>query len=1070
MDVARWNDLLFEGLVKNVGRPRDPLYLYVDDEVLGKLLGNVSPAEALKSFTDAFTSTCFQDQFLLATNWERSGFAGDPQFLPALAMSVLAVTLEPIGKSSNNVYGRQRDLLGYVDTDVGMPDGYEHLPGIWQIWNRWLESAGADYGLATANADSPYTYQGWARSQALLRYRDKQDIYEFFSYRASHGAKHVSGEELVIQLGRWLREQDSASRLARLCEDPAARDELATALEATLEYWTEEREAAKRPQHLSGRMLWDPGIDCLDLVVDLSGVAGVVGTTIRDFGGEEWKFDTHEQIAYLSTEGMDPSSWLEEPLSQWKFSDTWTVTWDPADNGVYLFVRIPMEHQWISSSSLPDSDPIRLLVADTNRQLVEQQVVQAFDAGVTEGFIASPAPGYSWLSIDGDVEFDPLWAVELFSRSTRESRPTFARFRGGLKLPDRSYLAGFAPDLMIDFTDLSVGTPPAVTLDGQWFDFMTAPTFDLDSATGAASCTLPQFAQTPGTHILEIEFGDRRTRRTFRITEPSVPCLPEPRSQGRARDQLVRFSLERNPSSQIILLTEGGTAMKLVPSEEVRYWLSILKESGKTADHERFFDSSWLEWAHPLPGSETEELLLAVRPSEDCPWQLLHLNGIPKALTNSNRISNAVPLSPWERLQLFGQGAKIEFFDSAARPLYESFRKEARRDLLSETSFDGSIPTSSNWQIKRRFRTDTAKEPLRDNPYDFFLWWLTELGSIGATLPTAEGSFNWLWRRHIDEKPPDFRIVIRTLESLGHLYVSAGRLFAQSASLSWLPDSEALGVLSGARTKETIPVLEQGYGPPNPVQEKALQAIDVHLYTQTSQAPRSNREIPSAPTAVLLQLGDDQKTAQQQTRELGLEFSNASIAELRQALPSLQEQLKALPQVSPPNNGYLKIDEFISSRDHLGGRWRELAGSFSDLTADTFLRLQTNTRRHYAWWDATAGSLVECGWVLGKWAIHLNTPNRELFGIVGNKDRFAIAEDQPLPPDLEQFLVMRSGLLPRIGRATNVHKWNRITRRWRVYTNVPKAVGALVSEKMGHAWSRSRNDFPTEIREMEFDD
>ena len=112
MKLSEWNSLLFEKLVVENGHPGDPLYLYVDDDMLADLSGMSNSQKALQDFTLAFESDNFESAARQASKWKQSGFEGVPSFMAALAMTVLAVTLEPLGKNSNNVYARQWDLLG----------------------------------------------------------------------------------------------------------------------------------------------------------------------------------------------------------------------------------------------------------------------------------------------------------------------------------------------------------------------------------------------------------------------------------------------------------------------------------------------------------------------------------------------------------------------------------------------------------------------------------------------------------------------------------------------------------------------------------------------------------------------------------------------------------------------------------------------------------------------------------------------------------------------------------------------------------------------------------------------
>lgn len=349
MDLAQWNRALMDGLIRKFGGPGDPLYLYVDGEVLADVSGMDDPQAAIDDFASAFRTTTFRREFLKARSWEKSDFDGDPPFLAALAMSVLAVTLDPLGGHTNNVYRRQRALLGYLDQDGGIPAGYDLVPAMWKAWNHWLESVGKRHGAPTAYAKSGLTYQGWARSQAFLRHQDKQDIYRFFRDSQDVLGDEPSAAELVSLLDSWLQTQGSRSRLARLAGDSSVSEELGVALKASFKYWEEEQEAATRPLHVRAVALWDPDEDLIDLVAPLRGVAGVVGKMVRDFDGEEWELDSPTPYTPFSSATTNAGSWLGEPVDRWQFAENWSVTWSPPADGVFFFEPDALGLTWIST-------------------------------------------------------------------------------------------------------------------------------------------------------------------------------------------------------------------------------------------------------------------------------------------------------------------------------------------------------------------------------------------------------------------------------------------------------------------------------------------------------------------------------------------------------------------------------------------------------------------------------------------------------------------------------------------------------------------------------------------------
>ena len=88
MDLAQWNRALMDGLVRQSGGAGDPLYLYVDGEVLADVSGMDDPQAAIDDFASAFSTTTFERELLKARSWERNDFEEDPPFLTTLAVTV----------------------------------------------------------------------------------------------------------------------------------------------------------------------------------------------------------------------------------------------------------------------------------------------------------------------------------------------------------------------------------------------------------------------------------------------------------------------------------------------------------------------------------------------------------------------------------------------------------------------------------------------------------------------------------------------------------------------------------------------------------------------------------------------------------------------------------------------------------------------------------------------------------------------------------------------------------------------------------------------------------------------
>lgn len=1072
MNLDAWNEAFFQKLVKDVGRPGDPLYFYVDADVLADISGIDDPDMAVDAFADEFRKTSFDESLRKAVAWRTNGFRGTPFFLSALAITVLAVTLEPLGASSNNVYSRQRALL-FLGKTGGMPEGYDQVREIWSIWNQWLECEdGRKYGTATAREGS-YPIQGFARSQAFLRYADKQDIYNFFKATGDNIPQNATGPELVAMLSAWLGQQGSPSRLARAAGNEGLRDELGQALVASRKFWVEEEQTRHVDASFGALALWDPDEDALHLVVPLAHEKGAVGASLMSLDQVEWEFDGSVPHFYLTTPDTDPASWLDEVIEDWELNDTWSAVWVPPEDGIHLFVQDEDGLQWVGTKKPQPHQVHRVLVGPAGEDKILDAVIamsEDVDGGVEVSFIDGPVRGHHWLSLDGDTNVSAKAAARIKGLEAKRAVRRNHRLSGGLKLIGNTYLNGFEPDIAIPNQVLreamDAKTGPVVKVDG-----VRCEGWITDVDTGELLFPLTGETLDPGEHFIEVRVGDVTHRSNIYSQQPQSPALPRPRRKKHVRDHIARFSLDRNRDPQVLMINDEGEIFEITPSTEIRYWLRILGDKDQDiADFESYFDSSWLDWIYPVPGQKAGTLLFAVREAEGRPWKILKRKGSLRALQQSSRFESMDEASAWSVMDLVGDKAECEFVDEGA----EDWIRQIRTDRSRHFTQRFERRSRQSWRlhghrppIASKSRPDITTKP-QYNPYERLLWWLAEKGECGALSSTVESAFNWLCKEAGFPDTPDFKQTIRNMEALGHVYRSGSKIYVRPASLTWLPDSEALASIGGERSQETVGALVHGSGAETDEQDDALQATVAHSITQTRPHPDDpSRVIPIAPKTVFVQLGSRSRTVSQQAQELGFEFFDPSIREL-QSFPDLNALLLEESRRIPTTELKGRIGEFVPSSVGAGGRWRRLSGNLTDLDNDAFLKVQTVRGPMYAWWSVKEQRLVNCGWVNGVWGFHRNTRTQDLFALVREKDRFAVWDAMPLDPRIEEFLVMRSGLLPRVGVDEGTSMWAGKPRRWRVYTNVPPSVAAVVSQKLGHRWSPSKGSGPSDLTRLEF--
>ena len=755
-------------------------------------------------------------------------------------------------------------------------------------------------------------------------------------------------------------------------------------------------------------------------------------------------------------------------------NESWTASWSPPEAGIYVFVEDEDADAWVGTDSLRSTQDARLLVDESRlpalqarREQVERQ------HNVEFGVISSDAEGFVWLAVDGETEIPGRVVKTFLGEGHKKRRMKLRSLSGGLRTvgSTNTYLNGFEPDVVLTVEALKLatqkGVAPRIIVDGDnlWEKAV------IDGETGEARVSLADEFLHPGDHQVVVRVGDQESVSNIVSAPPKAPALFPPIRRKHRHEHIVRFSLERSENPMVFVVPEDGHPRRLELSEAIRYWLQILERRDRsTPRFESFFDSSWLDWVVSRPGVVSEEMLIAARAADREPWRVFLRRSNIDVIGQSPRISEVRTPTGWELIQLLGPDARYQYVDEGAEEALVKRRREHSRilsDLFYRDRYDRGQSRGRTALSPKKWRPDT-NPGVSQNPYEYLLWWLTEKGENGVLTSTAETSFAWLCRRAGLPEVPNFTQVVRNLEALGHVVRSEGRLVALPAQANWLPDSEALVAISGARGEDMVGALESGEPVGNSVQDAALDAIDTHVFTQTGWLEEgSSLRVPVAPSTIYVQLASRSHGPGEQAHALGFELYDPSLAEL-EGMRSLKDALTHEGR-SMTLSGADKVDLFTPRKKVPGGRWRRLTDGLASLHQDSFLRITSPSGKRYMWWTKDEGLLVDCGWVWGLWGFHQQTKTEELFAIEPEKDRFAVRDYMPFPPDYERFLVMRSGLLPRVAtRVQDSRRGGADLPTWRVYTNVPVSVAALVSKKMGHPWSKVRGSWPTDLGDLEF--
>lgn len=141
--------------------------------------------------------------------------------------------------SSNNYYGRLREVLGWDAHDTRLDKAYQRVAErLWGELNRWLVELDGLRGIPTAYALS-HRYVGLSVSQALIRSADHEKLKEFFRQYGFAPGADVAPSDLVLVLGEWIAGNPSpvSSGLQRLWRQSSARDRIAEAAAVSLASW-----------------------------------------------------------------------------------------------------------------------------------------------------------------------------------------------------------------------------------------------------------------------------------------------------------------------------------------------------------------------------------------------------------------------------------------------------------------------------------------------------------------------------------------------------------------------------------------------------------------------------------------------------------------------------------------------------------------------------------------------------------------------------------------------------------------------------------------------------------------
>lgn len=1028
MNISEWAAALHHQVVAN-GQPERLLYLYVDRSVLAEASGQSDEA-AVRDFSNAYRADMgaepFRRQWQSMLAWRQEGWNGNCPYLPALALTVLAVTEDPLG-ASHGVYRRLNSLLG-LPAEAQQPPGYsDQVPAMWAAWNEWLKGPGSRYGKPSARTHPHWTYQGWARSQGLIRYRDRLQIEDFVAGVRLPASRDlpwpsVLAATLTDQFQTWLRYRgQNGERLLSLMDDEAAREIVCDVVADEAGRWARLGSRARQPAtgSLQALYLYDAWDAELKAVLPVTDRLREHPVTVGEEDISLSDFDTHLALPTPATPAQMLSrgaAWTLRPGLRARIAPSSAVVLsdDPVLGGL---VQVRGRVAAASYTLLCRND----LLGEVRNALAAQAPLTVEPAG-------HQLPDWSWVrGVSPAPDSNELRALGLGSLATTAVGVTTIDVTGGLRLDGNTYLTGGEPDVV---------TPEAniVTLDGEP---LPSPAHDTPGPSRYALADLildPGAHEVSGTDGTTIRFATTTHRREtpqasnyahdpldsvvaglrpgphrfpqLEGTAAARPVAPDgpaplvcgalvgPQPLDTPADPLARLELLRSrvlPGRHALVLREDGSMVEVYPKTE-----------------------TWLSEIHLSPG--TVDVLRATRTMIPRPAYFLELAPRLHSCT-AVEIPETTPLLPGKVEQrcadeLLGAVVSGTWVTGSTT----SFSRDRRQQILSRSML--RRPQSSPQPrgpaaipAPPRARADVTAETVDDNPFDDVVTWLSERESGSASITDFAQTWAWSCRRRGQGAQGERHgIALARLADLGFVETdwSRARVHIAAPTAVEIPAAGGLLLLTGARPIRLLERLEDD-NDSDPDVARAAQLWEVHRRTQTE-----SDGAPASPTAVYLEID----TAQPEhvtagLHALGVHLTSGPSRRLLAALPD-QSQLAntGLSLTVSPGRDFQRRRSGASAVGH----WETAS---SDQPAGLY-RYRLARGDQYAWRATPDSPLLAVTRAAGLWLDDSQHPegerhHRRLVYWPGSQSLMVI-KDLSLPWAIRRALTLRTGLIPTLNQ------------------------------------------------------
>jgi hypothetical protein len=982
MNLDEWNDALLGDLeLRGVAGQR--LYFYVDRELLGRLSG-LGPAEAVEDFCKAFHAVTGKVAFRAAADaaalWAARGFTGRPSFVAHLALTVLAVTEEPIG-SAHGIYRRQNELLGLPAEPVAPPGSGDDVPRLWRVWNAWLDGPGAAYGRSSARTHPHWTLQGWARSQGLVRHTDRRRIERFLEDFAASSSAAPS----VSMLRQWLQYRGASGRelLAKL-DDEAAQHVVQDVIDDELTRLRRDGPRATQVGRDRGLLCYDDWTHAFCGAVRLD--SAWYGEPLR-LASDDVYVPSELDDDFVRFRLAVADAQLLRDGAEHRLTDHVTV--QVGGDDVYVMRDEPSVEGRLQCRSVDPAANFHILTRRSRAADIRQALEHA-GANADADARDSAVDGWVWFDnvrLDADSEsLRLLGLAPLLPNAT--GRP---RLEGGLRVAAATYLVGGEPDVVVPAnlgTDVSIDGKPLRGDDSQRRFALATRCLDPGEHTLTAGATRVTFRTASlvkevagsGGVVRPVRFADDGFRFDPPVRDPgTTTSVAGARVAG--ADAPQPLAIRCPPSGgEFLMLTEEGDVCEIWPRSPT--WLVRIG-----------LQPSAVDVLDAVRTSASPAAFLLVRAGR-------RFRGIAiPAFTP--RQAGRVSRRP--RRDLVGQLV-------ADRWTWVGPPDEQRANRVLSLAMRGGgghreAPPGVRpaRQTEATVRRDIQLGPQINNPYDDILAWLSEQEHGRVAVTAFSQTWAWLCRLHGHTRMAgNWRGALSTLGLLGHLeYDKARRQVAVApATVVALPRAAGLSVLTGARPTRLLERMDDTDDADHNVAAAAA------VWTLHVRTPTSLDEEPAGPCAVFVEWDHaEREVIESGLCQLGVLVNGCTSDWLLRMHPSLDQSIRRAQRfaMSPGR------EPWAYHRDATG-RWQ-----WSPRAVDAgpgLYRYPIARGDIYAWRESPEQPLAEVERATGLWLARAAIGQTSLLVHQPVSRLLLSPAEVRLPELIGRALALRSGLPP----------------------------------------------------------